>query len=360
MSRRALIAGFIIVIAIVVILAITLYRTGTTKQTTSVPKQAQAAVKYPITVTDALERNVTFYKPPSRVIAYTTDAMAYLTSLGLCDKIIGVDEYTMYEMKILNITEYAHCPTNITAIGENIMVASGWNESSILLLHPDLVIFANWAPKYWKGIENLENYGIQVFYTPYYAASPQAYFNTIIEFGEIFNVTSRAYELVEMINESINRYSGRYNETVVIIDTYSLIAYKGQKFWLSGSNTFEGLLVRLAGGVVLPNGSGYYTPDWLVATDPDVIIMFYMGLGNCNDAFQALAAMPGINMTKAWRNGRVYFIGPVAVDLMFYNPVTGFMYGLPVIHDILAGTAPRCITASWIVHNYNYTYPVVG
>jgi iron complex transport system substrate-binding protein len=63
---------------------------------TAADKDKNAAVSFPVTITDVYGSQVTIDKEPQRIVALAPSTVEVLYKLGLQDRIVGVTEYCNY------------------------------------------------------------------------------------------------------------------------------------------------------------------------------------------------------------------------------------------------------------------------
>src|SRR5882672_10745477 len=63
---------------------------------------APAFAAEPVTVRDAFDRTVTVPAPPERIIPIFASNTEIVASLGLADRIVGIEAYTRYPKEVLD------------------------------------------------------------------------------------------------------------------------------------------------------------------------------------------------------------------------------------------------------------------
>jgi len=113
--------------------------TVTTTYLTTVTTTTTVVVRYyPITVVDALNRTLQIAAEPARVVSLAPSITQMLVALGLCSRIVGLDQFSYQLLKELN---YTSClPADAEVVEINAMSPTGFNGDAIILLKPDLVL----------------------------------------------------------------------------------------------------------------------------------------------------------------------------------------------------------------------------
>lgn len=311
---------------------------------------------YPLTINDAYNRSVTFKAPPRSVVSLAPSITQMLVSLGLCDKIAGLDQFS-YEL-LRELGKASCLRPNAVVININVMNPTGYNGDAILLLRPDLVLAdAGFEALWTQKLPALQSYGINVFFLKGTKASsiPQIE-RDVLMVGEVFGVPEEALAVVKWMNATLSSLPPVKPKSVAQI---AWINPDGG-FYAAGGNTFIGYEIALAGGInALANYSGWgpFEPAVLLATNPQVIVLSPMGLGNnCTAVEQMLKRVPGISGVDAYRSGNVYVVTELAEDSIS-QPSVMTVYGVQILHLIIAGEAPHCITTQWALRALNMTLP---
>src|SRR4029079_12403235 len=85
---------------------------------------SQPAATQPVTVHDAFGRTVTLAAPPQRIVPIFASNTEIVASLGLADRIVGIEAYTRYPRDVLDRP----------LVGGRL----GFSVDSIVALQPDL------------------------------------------------------------------------------------------------------------------------------------------------------------------------------------------------------------------------------
>jgi len=187
---------------------------------------------YSVTVKDALNRVVVIKTIPKRVISLSPSITEIMASLGLLNKLVGVDSIS-YKDPYYGISEY--CKThNVTDVGGYWW--SAIKTEKIIALKPDLVLAD--AGAHYKLLKFFEDYNLTVVYLHAGAArSIEDIYTDIATVAQIFNVSStRVSEVIQSIENNITvarQFLAPYKSirAVVVVGFYEGI-------WVAGKATF--------------------------------------------------------------------------------------------------------------------------
>ncbi|MEM1681614.1 MAG: ABC transporter substrate-binding protein [Sulfolobales archaeon] len=262
-----------------------------------------------ISVVDALGREITFDKPPTRVVSLAPSITEMLFALGLQDRIVGVTSYCNYPPEVQQLVSKG----DITIIG------GFWTPDleKIVSLRPDLVIGSAGTPPHLRLKESLEQAGIKVFYIKATAAiNKYDVYSDIRVLAKIFRVEIAAEELVNRIEvdmEFVEKSIPKDVKPKVLV----LLGPPAWGLYSAGGNTFISWLITTAGGVnIAAKFTGWPMLDYefILSHDPDVIIVSAMG-SNYTILSKEIAETP-LAQTKAFKTGRVYLVDQEANDIL--------------------------------------------
>jgi len=160
-----------------------------------------------------------------------------------------------------------------------------------------------------------------------------------------------------VINSVTSKVSGLSKPTVLFMDWSNPI-------YAPSNLTFIGYEIGVAGGLDVVNTTVPWptlTPSQVLVYDPDYIIASDF-MGNCSATLAAIMQIPGINYTKAVREGHVYVLGNLATSLV-EEPGPLSVYGAEVIAAILhpeafgLSSVPQCISSEWVLSTFKPTLP---
>ncbi|MEL9990540.1 MAG: ABC transporter substrate-binding protein [Thermoproteus sp.] len=316
---------------------------STTTYTTTVTTTRQY---YPIAVRDALNRTVEIASEPATVVSLAPSITQILVALGLCNRIVGLDQFSYQLLEELNSTRCL--PANAEVIEINAMSPTGFNGDAIILLHPDIVLADAGLEAMWA--RDLSKLGVTVYFlNGTLATSYRDIENDIYALGAIFDREQAAASVVQWMESQLEKYGGAANATVAHIVWIN----PDGSFYAAGNNTFISAEIRAAGGANAINEGGWgpFEPSLLIVANPEVIVLGSMGY-NCTYALKALSQIPGISNVAAYKNGRVYVLTGLAEDAVD-QPSLMSVYGAAIFHYIITGEAPQCVDTRWFLSQFS-------
>lgn len=262
-----------------------------------------------VRVIDALGREVVFDGVPKRVVSTMPSITEMLFALGLDDKVIGVTTYCNYPQKVLEAVKRGAVST----------IGDPWNLDleKITTLKPDVVLLS--ISPHARLKEKFDELGLKVvFLKSNVAKDVYEVCADIRIIATIFNVMDRADRLIEDIEGKVREVTLK----LVNAPKPRVLCLIGPPSWglfSAGGDTFVGWLISTAGGA---NVAGAYSGwpmlslEFIVAKNPNVIIIAAHGL-NATDIYKEIAAnVPDLMRTDAWRSGRVYLLMGEANDVL--------------------------------------------
>ncbi|MBB6098728.1 iron complex transport system substrate-binding protein [Deinobacterium chartae] len=259
------------------------------------------AVRYPLTLTDDLGREVTLKEAPRRVISLLPSTTETVCALGACERLIGVDDYSDYPPQAARLPKFGGLyDPNIEAI---------------VAARPDLVLIS----KYGRLEEPLRRAGV-----PTLAVHPERFediFSKTTLLGRVFDLESAASRLNARVRadvarvEVLTRHARRVSTYLEVDPTpYSV-----------GPQSFMGVMIEKAGGSnIVPAALGEFpriSPELVVQKNPQVML----GL-----TLEEARRRPGWAGLRAVRSKRVYKL-PRDLDLMLSRPGPRIGVALEVI-----------------------------
>ncbi|BFH73894.1 ABC transporter substrate-binding protein [Sulfurisphaera javensis] len=289
-------------------------------------------------------KSSTTFTPTSelRIVSLAPSDTQILIALGLGKYIVGMDYYSYSLLQYLNLT--SEVPKNVTVLGQIYPP----NITGILLLHPTVVVveYGLEAPY----ISEMEKAGLNLLVTNSdYAYSFSQIEANIMKVAEYFNLTQRGEEIANWMNQKISEFSFSGNSTIA----YLLYICPNLDFYTAGGNVFINSIIVQAGGInVFSTLSDYpvVSPSELLIQNPQIIIA--QEVDNYSYTMSLISKIPGINNVTAYKENKIYIMGQLATDL-FNEPGPLSVYSILLIHDIINGTAPHFINATWIKENLN-------
>ena len=260
-----------------------------------------------LTVTDRLDRRVSFAAPPQRIVSLTPAMTEVLFAIGAGDRVVGVTQYCDYPPRAKDLPR----------VGRGTL--ESLNQEKIVAMRPDLVLckWDNHVPL----VNTLDRLGI-----PALALGPETlaelYTQTEL-LGQIVGNVEQAESLVESMGKRVDAVAQRVpsgERPTVFYQVWD------NPLMTAGPNSFIGELLNLAGGRNLfgetPIRYPKVSPEVVVAGDPDVILA--PSTHDTAVSPESILQRPGWGQVSAIRDKRVHLIdgdkvsrcGPRLVDAL--------------------------------------------
>ncbi len=289
----------LLVLLAVLLLAIGLAGCGDTTTTTIAPTATTAAETpdttggddtFPVTVTDDAGTEVTVSARPERIVSTSPANTEILFALGAGDRVVGVTSLDDYPPEVADIDKIGDFQPNTEAI---------------IALSPDLVVGYSGNE---EALQPLRDAGVPMLIMN--AASVEGIYADITIIGAAVGATGAAETLIADLRteiEGIANSAGEAGENPTVF--YAL----DDTLWTVGPGSFVDELISLAGATNVaaagPNPYFQYTPEELVAADPDAVLL-PMTVFSTVEAF---VADPRFATLRAVKEGRVYLIDDTTV-----------------------------------------------
>ncbi|REG83801.1 ABC transporter substrate-binding protein [Marinomonas pollencensis] len=244
------------------------------------------------TVTDVLDREVTFNAPAQRVIVgfYPEDYMAIGTEAAY-DKVVGMSKY-IWQARSANwemYTQYRPSLADIPGIGR--VDTKTFSVEKVISLNPDIIMLADWQ---FKGlgadISRLEAAGIPVLVVDYNAQTLERHVKSTQLIGVITGQQERAAEIADQYTKNMTLITERLakaNLPKPRIYTEFGASGVNEIGYTFGKNMW-GAIATMAGGdnISAPyiEWWGKLNPEQILASDPQVIVVTGYETGNGDDA----------------------------------------------------------------------------
>ncbi len=271
------------------------------------------------TFMDALGREITLEKPPSRIIPLAPSLTEILYYLGLGDRVVGVTKFSYYP------PEAAEKPK----VGSYIDL----NVEKIISLSPDIVIST--VDGNQPGvIELLEMAGIRVFIVN--PRNVHKVIETITEIGKLCGISEKAENLSRKLNIRVEYVRAR---TESMERPLVFLQINVMPIMTVNRNTFHNDLINLAGGINMAQDEPINYPrisrEEVIRRKPDVIIISSMERGGkFEKARQEWLKWTSIPAAK---NNRVYLIDSDLIDRPSPRLVDGLEAMARLIHPEVMG-----------------------
>ena len=256
------------------------------EQQESAQKEESAAGAFPVTVEDALGKDITLEEAPDRIVSLTPSNTEILFGLGLDEEIVGVNDNDNYPEQVEEKTRVGGIEYNI---------------ETIISLQPDVVFAHESGLSGIEGamIEQLESSGIKVFVVEDAADFEETY-ETIEEMGELTGKEAEAEEVIASIKEKLTEIQSRLEGAEP--KTAFMVVGGAPDIYVVGQNTFMNEMLEAINvdNAVEQDGWVMYSPEEFVAADPDSLVFTYEGddeIIKSNPAFAVMKAVQNNAMT---------------------------------------------------------------
>ncbi len=262
---------------------------------------ASAAGAEPVTVRDALGRDVTVPAPPRRIVTIFASNTELVAALGLADRIVGIEAFTRYPPEI----------AGRPLVGGRL----GFSVDAVVDRRPDLVVVTPARQAANQLVDPMERLGIPIVVLLH--RSVAEIFDNLRLLGRLCGVTGRAAEVVAALQARLDmvteRVSGLPAPRVVMVtgrlgNGLMLVALPG---------TYTGdAIVRAGGRFALEGGKiAQVSPEAILRADPDVLLV----AGSERD-LKELVSRPGWADMRAVRDGRAFTVS--RAELLIPGPRT--------------------------------------
>lgn len=255
-----------------------------------------AAGAFPVTVKDDDGVSVTIKAQPMRIVSTKPASTEILFAIGAGDRVVGVSSLDDYPPQVTNIAKVGDFEPNAEAI---------------MGLGPDLVVSYS---GYEEKLQAVQNAGTAI--VTFNPATVEGIFSNITALGEATGNTGQAAALVDSLKSQITQISDAAKATGSAPKVFYAV---DNTLYTIGPNTFVDDLLKLANAVNVAsmpgntaNGQQYYqfSPEQLVATDPDIILLpTSSGYKNIEE----FTKDPRFAQMTAVKDGKVYLIDDTTV-----------------------------------------------
>jgi iron complex transport system substrate-binding protein len=258
----------------------------------------------PIEVRDALGRTVVLPAPPQRLVTIFASNTELVTSLGLIDRIVGVEEYTRFP------PEAAARPK----VGGRL----GFSVEAVVAQRPDLVIVTPARQAANQLVDPMERLGVPVIVL--LSRSVGEVLDNIRLVGRATGVPERGDALAAALQARLDRVAqqvaGQSAPRVVMVTG----RVGNGMLLVARSDTYTGEAMVMAGGRFAIAGRGavaQVSPEAILASDPDVLLF-----AGTKAALDDLVRLPGWRDMRAVRDQRAVTVsrseflipGPRTID----------------------------------------------
>lgn len=252
-----------------------------------------------ITVVDGLDREVVLEAPARRIVSLAASTTEMLHEINALQWLVGRDEFSDEPASVLDLPN----------------VGGGWGELNtelILTLEPDLVLAAQINTP--EQVQELEDLGLTVFWVPNFLTFEELFTN-IENLGILTGQLEVARNRIESLRDRVNTVLTLVEGVDPVSVYYEVDGSDPSAPWTTGSNTFQDVLIGLAGGANIASdmdGWGQISPEAILAADPEVIL-FVVG-PFVGSTVESISSRPGWEDIAAVVTGAVYAVDTNIVD----------------------------------------------
>lgn len=274
---------------------------------TAAPAAAASAEGFPRTITDGAGRELTFEKPPERIVTYYNDSFGMLATLG----VMPVAQSVNPEM-LTDPIYFGEAGASIPTIG----YTDAPDLEDVAAARPDLVLV--YSLEEAQALEGIA----PAFVTPNPATLEELYASVRL-YGELLGLEDEAEAVVQRFQDRLNAYA-KANEANAEQTILKLARYEGQFSVATRADPVCQMLNVVATCDWEPSapdeGWGYDTSiEGVLALNPDIIIFNNWTDQSFAEALAEVEADPLWNELSAVQNGRVYstpgYDNPIASSL---------------------------------------------
>jgi len=274
--------------------------------------EASGDTAYPLTLTDAMGREITLEAKPERIVSIMPSLTEILFALDAGERVVGVTTYCDYPPEA----------QEKEVIGD----LYNLNPEKILALEPDLVLVGK-SETLQQTFDFLEQSAV-----PYFVVDPQTLDEieeSILTIAKLIDARAEGDALVAQLAADRAALEAKVAsipaeerpKVFVLLDTSAL--------YTVGSGTFLSEMITTAGAdnVVADFDNGYFqiSEETLFEIDPEIIICTYPMRDEvlAREAWQDLAAV---------KNERVYDVDSNAVS----RPGPRYVQGMELLYEVFA------------------------
>ncbi|MBI4337221.1 MAG: ABC transporter substrate-binding protein [Chloroflexi bacterium] len=247
---------------------------------------------FPLTLTDSNGRQVTFQKPPQRIVSFSPAHTETLFAIGAGSLVVGTDRFSDYPAEA----------NKLPKVGD----AFSLDQEKLAALKPDLVYldFSSYIPQ-------VERLGVPVLYLKP-PTDLEGVFEQVLLLGKLTGHLPEARTLAQHMRERVELIMRQ----VAPINQGPRVFYElDPTLYTAGPDSFIGdLLKRLRANNIAKGATTPYpqlSPEAVVQADPQVILLADSSqFGSGAETPESVKARPGWGSISAVRQGRVYSINP--------------------------------------------------
>ncbi len=270
-------------------------------------------------VTDDRGKVVRFDRPPARIVSIAASATEILCAVGLCSKIVALDNSSDYPPEVVSIT--------------NRVYGFKWiDREGMKAARPDVVVGAGINTPDYDVIE--KELGMRlVIMEP---TDLPGLLATIRMAGEMGGVEPKADQIADSLNARMNAVTTKVAGAPTPTVYYEVSSWGG--YWSVGPGSFGHALIGAAGGMNIAGTAATSYPslssEEIVAADPDLIAISWSATWGGSDPNEIKSRAGWSNMT-AIRQDRLVKVDSDHIDRPGPRLVNGLEEMARTIHPEL-------------------------
>lgn len=287
----------------------------------------EEAITGPISVIDDVGRNVTITGyPPERIVSLANSCTEILFTLGLGDKVVGVDEFSDYPLEVQERVESG----DLTTVGS-------FSEISMELvvgLEPDLILATG-------GVQRVVVESLEGLDQPVVVLYPERFDGVLADISLVGKATGQIDEAEALVADMQERAQEIADKTQGALRPRVYVEYYfNGGYWSFASGSYADELIYMAGGVNVFSGvaGGHISTstEEVLMTNPEIIIISKGTMAAaCGLTPETIKERPGWNEIYAVQNDQIYEIDEPILALPIPRLIEGLEELAKVIHPEL-------------------------
>ena len=249
------------------------------QQEQNITVEENSDTAFPVTVTDALGKEITLEEAPDRIVSLTPSNTEILFELGLDEEVVGVNDNDNYPEQVADKTRIGGIEYNI---------------ETIISLQPD-VVFAHESSMFTfeSAIEQLEASGVTVFVVDNAETFDETY-ETIEVIGTLTGKDEEADKIIASIQSKLADIQAKLQG--VSPKTAFMVVGASPDIYVVGQNTFMNEMLKEINvdNAVKEEGWPLYSAEQFITANPDSIVFTYAGDDETIKNNRAFAVMTAV------------------------------------------------------------------
>ena len=245
---------------------------------------------FPITVTDAQHVSITLPRKPQRILAASPTVTEMLFAIGAGERVIAVTDQCNYPPEVRRLPKIGlwFTPSAEKALGAR----------------PDLVIGQQGNPPEFTGA--LRKSGLSVF-TITEPTELATIYSDLRQLGQLTGARAGAEKVIGGMQRRLAEIEEKTAEVSESRRPTAFIFLQIGPVWTAGKDTFQDEALRAAGARNAGSrvtGFKEFSTEWLIAADPDFLLVATMG-GDSGAMKRQVLSNPVLKRLTAAREGRI-------------------------------------------------------